>query len=167
MYRIGGYKLFFAGTQATVYRDLVFGGVYALIRHSSWLDDKFNGDGSVDIMSKFWNNVIAAFAATILSSPLNYVRNIRYAQPPDQQAGSSLYILRELWRDAKEKFVLPKPDASSSLKMQLPVSLYRLLYLQHRLQIGWGTTRVAVGMACASQIYEKCVSVSLHALTTA
>jgi hypothetical protein len=173
MYKQGGFKLFFAGTQATVCRDLVFGAVYAVLRHSGRLHDKLNRDGTVNSLSKFWHNMVAAFAATIVSSPLNYVRNIHYAMPPDQYAGSSLQILRELWHDTNVIKVplnpVPRPTAFNfrvvSVVLQSPI-LYRLIFLQRRLRIGWGTTRVAVGMAFASQVYEKCVTLSGADLTT-
>ena len=32
----------------------------------------------------------------------------------------------------------------------------RLIFVQHRLAIGWGTLRVGIGMAIGSKLYEVC-----------
>lgn len=134
------------GTTATVHRDLVFGGVFALLRHQ--ILPRFFPH-SLKKRSKnetnFTSNLIAGGMATILSSPLNYVRNIHYATSPTMSPQTALQILRELWKE--------------SLKESNPFHTFR--FLQHRLRIGWGTARVACGMAVGAKLYEVCAQATI------
>jgi len=79
--------------------------------------------------------LFAGATATIASAPWNYARNIKYATPPGQPAPSIWCCFRDLFREAR--------TADSSLR-----------FLQQRLRIGWGTARVACGMAVGFQLYE-------------
>lgn len=70
-----------------------------------------------------------------MSAPFNYVRTIQYTymtvehRPAFKQFG-------RLWANAK--------------KEESP-----LRYVQQRLRLGWGTARVAVGMAVAQLVFSK------------
>lgn len=136
----GGVRQLFVGTMATVQRDLVFGGVFALLRHE--ILPLFRPEKKRRLKQKtgFVENLIAGMAATILSSPLNYVRNVHYATSPSDEPKTTLRILKELLEEARRE----------------PDRVTRLLFLQHRLRIGWGTARVGCGMAVGAKIYELC-----------
>jgi hypothetical protein len=94
-----------------------------------------------DTMNKFFVNGLSGFVATLLSSPLNYVRNMHYATPPSVKHRPALVILAELWANT-----LLEQSRWSQLK-----------YLQQQLRVGWGTARVACGMALGAQLYDQCI----------
>eukprot|EP00981_Chlorochromonas_danica_P012960 scaffold5626_cov258-Ochromonas_danica.AAC.1 len=135
----GGLRQFFVGSSATINRDLIFGGSFAFLRHEvlpmirEW---RQQGEG-IDSLNwepkraSFTTNLIAATVATILSSPVNYVRNVHYATPPDSAPQSTWRILTDLLGEAKQESTLWK----------------RWRYIQQRLRLGWGTARVGCGMA--------------------
>ena len=144
MWRKGGVRTFVVGTGATVNRDLIFGGVYSLMRHELLPATKLQLTGPTSSSSSsssssaftsnpgFFVNLIAACTATIISSPWNYIRNVHYATlrgtPPD----GAVTILRGLVHEAA---------AEGSL-------FRRLRFLQKRLRIGWGTVSWA-HLSCA------------------
>jgi hypothetical protein len=126
---------------ATVHRDLVFGGVFSLLRHQL---PRLSPDYQRKTRSKkgtdFVSNLIAGMMATILSSPLNYVRNIHYSTSPSDIPQSTMVVLKDLWKESQKEG-----------------SAYRSFrFLQQRLRIGWGTARVGCGMAVGSKLYELC-----------
>ncbi|KAF8822703.1 mitochondrial carrier superfamily protein [Cardiosporidium cionae] len=94
-------------------------------------------------ISLFICNSAAATIAVILASPFNFVRNIKFShwnELPSSRTLSMYTILKQLFQECSaEKTFFRK-----------------LLHLQGRLRIGWGSARVAVGMGCVSQIYEWC-----------
>lgn len=139
MFKKGGLRPFCVGASATVARDTVFGGIFSCLRNGvvtkniqsmSGVDS--NLSGVVTVVS----NIVSGCAATIVSSPLNYVRNVHYATPPDRKVASGITILKSLWHDSKNFGLFG-----------------RVRYLQSRLLIGWGTARVGLGMALTSYIY--------------
>lgn len=136
MLRQGGLRPFFVGASATVTRDLVFGGFFALFRNEiRLLESQKEGR-----MSNYVIDVFSASLATLLSSPFNYVRNVHYATPPNVPALSARTILFQLWRSTLEK-----ENLASALR-----------HLQSRLRLGWGTARVGCGMAFGAQVYAWC-----------
>lgn len=145
MFKRGGLRCFFVGSAATVYRDLIFGGFFALCRHEQLLliRHKNGEDKPPSRVRSFVVNVISASVATLLSSPLNYVRVVHYATPPDVKPDSTAAILRALMKSAAEK----------------PTLLAQVVHLQNRLRIGWGTARVGVGMAFSATLYNYCTRV--------
>jgi hypothetical protein len=143
MYAEGGMRPFVAGTLATVSRDMTFGGCFALLRHGLQSPDDSK-------TKKVIINMFAGFMATLLSSPMNYVRNIHYATPPSVHHESARVILYQLWK---------KSETNTT-------SLFsRCVYLQHQLRVGWGTARVACGMALGAHIYEMCSQTTTSATT--
>lgn len=74
--------------------------------------------------------------ATILSAPLNYVRNIKYGWSAHSVPPGSVRILIDLAKEARAQ------------GQEAPG------FLQNRLRLGWGTARVAVGMAVGQYLYE-------------
>uniref|UniRef100_A0A7S1KLY5 ADP,ATP carrier protein n=1 Tax=Percolomonas cosmopolitus TaxID=63605 RepID=A0A7S1KLY5_9EUKA len=164
MYRKGGITPFLRGQSATVVRDTVFGGVYAIVKHAgeSTLQDYqrfFNPDvhepeeeerytfidrilqAAVDekqeALSKFAIAFFAATVGTIISAPLNYTRNLMFGTKPGERIPTSSEILRDLWRDSKNQNQMNK-----------------LRYISMRFRLGAATTRVGCGMAVGQRIYD-------------
>lgn len=86
-------------------------------------------------------NLVSGMTATIVSSPINYVRNINYATPPSEAPKTALRILKDLVTEA-------------ALREQS--ALERCHFVQSRLRIGWGTARVGCGMAIGAKLYDMC-----------
>ena len=130
----GGFGPFFKGSTVTVGRDTIFGGCFAVVQMYV-----FNllqeGDADLPGYRRFCGSILAGSVATILSSPLNYVRNIVYATPPHHTPEKALAILRKL---AQETAASKTPG----------------MYLQSRLRIGWGIARIALGMAVSYEVYH-------------
>lgn len=134
----GGVRAFFVGTAATVSRDLVFGGIFACLRHEFRHRQQ---EHNLEV-SNFMIDVSAGCLATIASSPINYVRTVNYANPPGREHIPAKKILRDLWTQA----------------MKRETWFRRFRYIQHTLKVGWGTARVGCGMAFGSFVYTSCVS---------
>ena len=71
------------------------------------------------------------------SSAFNYARIMQYTTEHDQSGRSTPKILGRLVAETSQQ---PRP----------------LVYLSQRLCVGWGTLRVATGMAMAAQLYDRC-----------
>ena len=80
-------------------------------------------------------SLVSGSLATIASAPFNFARNMQYATPPSQRAASTAALLAGLFRQARAE--------------RRPVR-----FLQRRLRVGWGTARVAVGMAAGFELYR-------------
>ena len=145
MWRDGGIQPFLKGTSPTIMRDLIFGGVYSSLRNGLifTLEEYEGPDNALTPTQTFILNVVAAGLATTVSGPFNYVRNIKYSFPADITPPSSAQILRDVWKEMLAK----------------PTFWERCSLMQDRLRIGWGTARVAVGMAFTNHIYQFCKNV--------
>jgi hypothetical protein len=151
MFNKGGIRPFMAGSVATILRDVKFGGVYAIIRYTgnrSYFTKVDNSDKAKPVPKSIWSetaiNVLAGCVATIVSSPMNYVRNIHYATLPGTAPADIVSIFLTLHREANKHSHLSK----------------KLQHIQGRLRIGWGTARVGIGMAFASKMYTICSEAS-------
>ena len=135
MYKQGGLKQFGKGMYATMIRDIIFGSIFSVLRHG--YRDKYKRDR--DILSfkmRLYIDMSSAFVATMISSPFNYIRNIQYNTPKDaSKIYSFIKILRKLYWEG--------------INSGKPIALW-----QQRLRIGWGTTRVALGMGFVSFVFE-------------
>lgn len=151
MFSRGGFRPFFVGTTATLGRDIIFGGTYSYLRfeiteYIITINNRPCNDPTSILLKKyesnisFISNLIAGSLATILSSPLNYFRNIHYATSPDKKPDNFITITKDLIHRTRQENTLWK----------------KLSYLQSRLRIGWGTARVGVGMAVGSEFYTMC-----------
>ena len=89
----------------------------------------------------FVSSLLAGAFGTIVSSPFNFVRNIKYGWPASETPPPAYHILSDLVVECRQK-------AQEGGWRQGAV------HLQDRLRIGWGTARVAVGMAVGYEIYE-------------
>jgi hypothetical protein len=127
MYKSGGARSFMFGLVPTVARDAVFGCVYTGGRHLLWSDST--------------GNMVAAVVATIASAPFNLARNAQFATAPQDRPPSIRRTMRALLMETKSKQGLSS----------------RFSHIQQRLTLGWGTTRVGLGMALGAQVYERLV----------
>jgi hypothetical protein len=116
----------------------------------------------------------AAAVATIFSSPLNYVRNIKYSAPAGSISPNTLQVLGTLVTETRTLRRTMRVDGATRPESTIAA----MHYMQQRLrigimlpnflnssvnlhtticrQLGWGTARVAVGMATGSYLYYHC-----------
>lgn len=132
MYRKGGIRPFFNGLWPTLCRDVVFGGSYTYIR----LELQYRLELSPE--QRWIANVVAAALATIFSGPFNLARNVQYATKSRHIRPSIIEVFQTLANEV---------DRQRSL-------YHKFQHVQNRLRIGWGTARVAVGMAFGQYLYE-------------
>lgn len=131
LWQRGGFPPFFRGTSATVDRDMTFGGSYELLRHLFRL-------AAVDNTNlEFVANCLAALFSTALSAPFNYARTIQYATAPDKPAPSVREALHHLNEESRAH-----------------KGVERFSFFQQRFRIGWGSARVAVGMAVGQAAFD-------------
>jgi hypothetical protein len=135
LWRKGGPSAFFKGVHTTIARDSMFGITYELVRNS--LKAKLGVQPLEKSGSKLENmacDAIAASLATITSSPFNYARNRILATTPELKPPRIMSSWRALWAESAQQ-------------------ARRLAFLEDRLQIGWGTARVACSMAIGQYVY--------------
>jgi hypothetical protein len=144
LWKGSGMKAFLRGAAPTITRDIVFGCVYEVgrkrLRRKYDLLESERGDEITSWRTQrlyyFGADVIAAAGATVASSPFNFVRNIQYGARADMSPKSTVTALRMLLSDA------------AAAGWRAPI------FLQRRLLIGWGTTRVAVSLGFGQIVYE-------------
>lgn len=140
-----GLNAFTKGLGPTLARDMVFGVCYEEFRHLTYqymrhfLPNNHENPGHFVVPLKFGSDVLAAGLATIFSSPFNYVRNIHYATPVKEQPQSMGHVLKQLYQDANS----------------YPSRVGQLGFFRERLRIGWGTARVAAGMAVGQLVFDQ------------
>lgn len=143
MYQRGGIPPFFKGIHMTAMRDVVFGCAYELIRGfnrdllEQWTQSRAATDSPH--ISVFWADMTAAGLATMLSGPFNYIRSVQYASSSEKPMPTTKECLVELWKDVRHQ----------------PSVIAQAQRMQQRMRIGWGTARVAIGMAFSQQVFEK------------
>jgi hypothetical protein len=139
MWQRGGVSPFFHGVVPTIIRDVVFGGTYTLIRFQL-KDSEYTGGEK----AQWASNMGAAALATVISGPFNLARNIQFATGSTEARPSISSVVMNLFAKASEK----------------ETTVDRLKYLQNRLRVGWGTIRVAAGMALGQQVYDSLFSMA-------
>lgn len=132
MWRKGGIKPFTNGLYPTLCRDVVFGGMYTYLR----LEFQWYG---LPPQYQWAGNMVAAALATILSGPLNLARNVQYATLSRRDAPTIQSVFQKLRDETYAK----------------TTNMQKWQHVQSRLRIGWGTARVAVGMAFGQFVYEE------------
>lgn len=163
MHSHGGIRPFFKGIAATGTRDMVFGLVYEVTRTS--LRNHFcPEDNECTPRRLFYFNILAGGFATLFSSPFNYARNIQYATHPRKHTRTqhrvlycsgewllTLQIILHLFGNALD---MPKLEALNYLQsIDVVFALFNSVAVE-RLRIGWGSLRVAIGMALGQYIFE-------------
>jgi hypothetical protein len=143
MWHKAGIRPFFNGLQPTLLRDVVFGGCYTYLRYKLRLHHDDDDDEQSRRRHHTLSNVMAAAVATIASGPFNLVRNVQYATRSKKIAPTIMQVLKKLMYDVSEKETFGE----------------KWHHVQSRLRIGWGTARVAVGMAFGQLLYDQCMGV--------
>uniref|UniRef100_A0A7S1N8P5 Mitochondrial carrier protein n=1 Tax=Eutreptiella gymnastica TaxID=73025 RepID=A0A7S1N8P5_9EUGL len=143
MWLHGGLRPFGVGALVTVQRDAFFGVIYSGTK--TFLGDLAQQYGTPRTGSilQFSGKMLAGGLACALTAPFNFARNIKYGHksvstPPK----GVLQIWTELYVDV-------------ALTVQSQGVRHGLRYLQARLQIGWGSARVAMGMAFGDLVYYR------------
>lgn len=136
MYGKGGLRPFLNGLFPTIIRDMVFGGIYTVLRYEA------PGFLGISTDYQYIVNMTSAAIATIVSGPFNLARNIQYAVKSREKRPGIAHVLQTLASEAKET----------------PTPFTAVKHLQQRLRFGWGTARVAVGMAFANMVYDRLVA---------
>mmetsp|Transcript_5172 Transcript_5172/g.7581 ORF Transcript_5172/g.7581 Transcript_5172/m.7581 type:complete len:344 (-) Transcript_5172:472-1503(-) len=154
MYRKGGIQPFLNGMLPTLGRDIVFGGCYTFLRMQirKQLEQQqpenphphphSNSNKQHHQQQQWIANASAAAIATVVSGPLNFARNVQYATKSRKERKSIICILSKLVNHTLEK----------------PTWMEKWTYVQNRLRIGWGTARVAVGVAFGHHVYDVCMT---------
>ena len=155
-----GLRPFLRGIGPTVARDSVFGGTFSAAR--VWLGRAFELEEGAGVAG-FGVSVGAGALACIVSSPFNYCRNMAYATPPGTArapttAASLNVLVQEVRRvavsDSYARSAMKGMVASGSSNGSSAGVWTSLMYLQGRLRVGWGTARVALGMATGFELYS-------------
>lgn len=148
VHRDAGPWVFFRGATATMLRDAIFGFCFSMRR--AWAAEP----GS-DYETSYNFALGTGFAAlgTTASSPCNFVRNMAYAEDTKVPL-ESIKLKRRFWRHTLSEL------AAEVRRRGRTSPLSGMAYLQSRMQIGWGTLRVAVGMAMTDQIYRTLCTVA-------
>jgi hypothetical protein len=129
MYRDAGPKIFMRGVGVSVARDATFGMAYEALRNLP--------QRPASRREQFVLDASAAAAASVLSSPLNYCRNVVYGAPT---LGCPLRVPHLLLFMVQES-------------MARPTWAGRLKHLNSRLNVGWGSVRVGVGMGIGQMLF--------------
>lgn len=141
MWTLGSIKPFYKGTQATVARDITFGCTYEMLRNlmrnqlSKSHDKKNHKEPYLDFVC----NSTAAGFATITSGAFNYARTIQYATPPNERPPTIWTALKNVWLESKN---------------QPQQFLGKIRFFQQKFRVGWGTARVAIGMAVGQEVFD-------------
>jgi hypothetical protein len=133
MFRRAGLHSFTRGLGSTAVRDSSFSTIYLTCKR--YIDAAFDDQGR-----RFLGNLIVSCFATIITSPINYVRNMKYAAGYEQSNPSFMSIFSKLVQDQRASH---KGFINSTR------------YYFNRFAIGWGTVRVGLGVATGQHIYDK------------
>jgi hypothetical protein len=134
MYKTSGVISFTRGLGTTAIRDSAFSSMYLLGKRSV-------ESNCTDPTLRFFGNIFISCVATVITSPINYIRNIKYASGYVRSNPSYDHIMTLLLKDQ-----VPYSSNSGAL----PV----IKYYFRKFAIGWGTLRVGVGIACGQSVYD-------------
>jgi len=141
MLQQGGTGVFYKGLASTLCRDISFGGCYTFLRLQAQYTYELPPE------HQWTANLCAAALATIVSGPFNLARNVQYHSKSSESAPSTWTVLEELVAETRQK---------------TGGTHERVAYLTRRLRIGWGTARVATGMAFGHWIYDGLHELAHH-----
>lgn len=132
IYSKNGIRPFFNGIIATINRDSLFTTVYSAGHNFSKKSLKFEGS------DLFFADFFTALCATSLSSPFNYARNIQYKMSHNEKNYTILIVLKDLVNETIEFKTIGQ----------------RTHHIITKLNINWGTARVAVGISSGQWLYD-------------
>jgi len=123
------YKFLFRGTKITAARDALYGCIYESLRQNH---------ASSSLPHTVWSNISAAWLATALTSPLNYIRATQYEAPLHEPTPTPQVILSKLWNESK------KHTSATS----------RLRFFSHQLGLGWGVSRTIGSVLIGQKLFD-------------
>lgn len=130
MWRVGGARVLIRGVGVSVMRDATFGIVYETLRVPQYSKDRSH-------TTQFLLNIIAGAAGSVVSSPINFTRNLIYGAPFNSSPLPARQLLSFLWMEVQGRTLLEK-----------------FQHINARLNVGWGSMRVGVGMACGQALFS-------------
>ena len=170
IYAHGGALAFTRGMKATMARDMVFGMTYSSLRR--YASSKQQQAPTAWRRSReFAVNAASAAVATVVSGPFNYVRNVQFAKVRgwrrSARAARARHALSLRARASQFGVDERPPSIREALRYFAHEAqaregvVARLRYVQTRLMIGWGTLRVASGMAITALGYSALLELDL------
>ena len=135
------------GAHATMSRDALFGTCYKVTRDSlvPVFEEAFDLENieedskeSRANLANFSASLTAAIPSTIISAPLNFVRNNHYRTPLGEKPQKVMKILKDVVGESSGK----------------PID-FRASHLAKRFMIGPGTVRVVSGVAIAQTVFDS------------
>ena len=135
----GGNSIFFRGIGISVVRDMIFGITYEGLRGKRSHKPKNQQQSSKDSLVLFGKDWCAASVACVMSSPLNYCRNIYYGAAPRSCPIPPYYLIRYMVIDAHRS---------------APTLIGKWNKVNSKLNVGWGSLRVGAGMAIGQFTFE-------------
>lgn len=133
MYKHGGWYAFTRGLGATIMRDSVFTIIYKSI--TTYTNQHYE-----NVYMKWGVNTMVIGGVTVFSSPFNYIRNQKYSAGIKNPNPHFYPVLKDLY--------------DKGYQVENPTRWNRYKYYSHRLCIGWGTTRVAIGITFGQELYN-------------
>jgi len=134
--KTGGISGFNMGIVATTTRDTIFGCVYESSRKA------LRGMAPDQGVWRLVSDMNAAAFATACSSPVNYARNMKYAALAD---GTPLPSVATSLRGLVENTRLTAKEKGFGASA---------VFVQRRLQLGWGTARVGIGIGFGQALFD-------------
>ena len=139
LYSQGGSGIFFRGIGISIARDMIFGVTYEGLRGQRRPPPTSSPHAlSLEKLGNFAKDWGAASVACVLSSPLNYCRNISYGAPPNSCPVRPFQLVKFMLMDAARG-----PSLISSWNR-----------VNTKLNVGWGSLRVGAGMALGQFSFE-------------
>jgi len=123
LYATHGIRTLTYGLRITIMRDTIFGGTFTTLR-------------MVPQENSMLTDFAAAFVATTLASPLNFIRTYKFAHMQEKHGAQKA--------KAQLQSELAELDGFGA----------RARHLFKRLMLGYGTVRVAVGMSIGGALYR-------------
>jgi hypothetical protein len=127
--RVGGPSVFVRGMGISIARDVCFGVAYESLRRDR---------RDEPVLHRLASDCAAGMAASVFSSPFNFARNLIYGAPPSGCPLSTMTLCSYLIKET----------------MSLTTARTRLAHINSRLNVGWGTLRVGVGMASGQLLFR-------------
>lgn len=162
MWRRGGYKPFFKGIYAGVARDAIFGVFYET---TNFLLDNYCVKELQNKIPQEYNKTkdalyfstrfFSATLATIMSSPLNYARNIQFKTAPHKPQPLILDIWSDVWRESNKALKKAEIASHTNRNRNTIFSCPRLKFFQNKFMIGAGTARAGLGMALGQLLFNN------------
>ena len=175
MFKRGGIRPFFVGSSATLARDIIFGGTYALLRHElqlTWLPNKAISmvPSTTTYTATCNSNSISNNSTSKLTLDQKLMRERRFEAIRfliNMYSACMATFLSSPFNYVRNVHYSTPPEHIPLTTIAIFTDLIRAMrlekgyinkciYVLKQLRIGWGTARVGVGMAFGSEFYYYC-----------